>query len=83
MGFHQVLAFGMIAPITHADVPYRGYSLHVTYAVPQWRIAIVRERKDLPEPAPERQILRGWNQEEVLKRAMRRIDTLMEGRHSN
>jgi hypothetical protein len=73
----------MIIPITHADVPYRGYSLRVTYAVPQWQIAIVRELKDRPEPTPEKQVLRGWNQEEVVKRAKRRIDSLMEGRHSN
>ena len=73
----------MITPITHADIPYRGYALQITYPAPQWQITIVRERNDLPEPPVEKQILRGWNQEEIVNRAKRRIDSLMEGRHSN
>jgi hypothetical protein len=58
---HQVISFGMITPITHAGIPYRCYALQVTYAVPQWQIAIVREWNDLPEPPVEKKILKGWN----------------------
>jgi hypothetical protein len=79
----EVLAFGMVTPITHADIPYRGYALQVTYAVPQWQIAVVPGRNDLPELPGGKQILRGWNQEEIVQRAKRRIDAILEGRHAS
>jgi hypothetical protein len=37
----------------------------------------------LPEIAVEKQIVRGWDQEEVVKRAKSRIDDALATRHSN
>jgi hypothetical protein len=60
------------------NVLYRGYSLKVVYATPQWQVFIGFMLRDKPELSPERQIVRGWDQEEVLKRAKVRIDDLIE-----
>ena len=59
-------------------VEYRGYSLQVTYASPQWQVQIGAMLKDRPILPPERQIVKGWNEEETLKRAKSRIDLLIE-----
>ena len=59
-------------------VEYRGYSLQVTYASPQWQVLIGMVLKDRPALPPERQIVKGWNEEETLKRAKARIDLLIE-----
>ena len=59
-------------------VEYRGYSLQVTYASPQWQVLIGMVLKDRPTLQPGRQIVKGWNQEETLKRAKTRIDLLIE-----
>ena len=57
---------------------YRGYSLQVTYAAPQWQVLIGTAAKDRPALASERQIVRGWDEDETLKRAKMRIDLLIE-----
>jgi len=57
---------------------YRGYSLQVTYASPQWQVVIGVMLGDRPALAPEKQIVRGWDEEETLKRAKTRIDLLIE-----
>ena len=59
-------------------VEYRGYSLQVTYASPQWQVLIGMVLKDRPALPPGRQIVKGWNEEETLKRAKTRIDLLIE-----
>ena len=59
-------------------VEYRGYSLQVTYASPQWQVQIGMVLKDRPALPPGRQIVKGWNEEETLKRAKSRIDLLIE-----
>ena len=59
-------------------VEYRGYSLQVTYVSPQWQISIAMAVKDRPALPPEKQIVKGWNEEETLKRAKMRIDLLIE-----
>ena len=59
-------------------VEYRGYSLQVTFASPQWQVLIGMVVKDRPAFSPERQIVKGWNEEETLKRAKARIDLLIE-----
>jgi hypothetical protein len=69
--------------VAHSDKPretveYRGYSLQVTFASPQWQVLIGLVLKDRPPLAPERQIVKGWNEEETLKRAKSRIDLLIE-----
>jgi hypothetical protein len=59
-------------------VEYRGYSLQVTYAPPQWQVLIGAMLKDRPALSPEKQIVRGWDEDETLKRAKTRIDLLIE-----
>ena len=59
-------------------VEYRGYSLQVTYASPQWQVLIGTMLKDRPTLPPGQQIVKGWNEEETLKRAKSRIDHLIE-----
>jgi hypothetical protein len=59
-------------------VEYRGYSLQVTYASPQWQVLIGMVLTDRPALPPGRQIVKGWNEEETLKRAKARIDLLIE-----
>ncbi len=59
-------------------VEYRGYSLQVTYASLQWQVLIGIVLKDRPALPPGKQIVKGWNEEETLKRAKTRIDLLIE-----
>ena len=59
-------------------VEYRGYSLQVSYASPQWLVLIGMVVKDKPALPPGRQIVKGWNEEETVKRAKTRIDLLIE-----
>jgi len=63
---------------TRETVEYRGYSLLARYASPQWQVLIELVLKDRPALPPERQIVKGWNEEETLKRAKARIDLLIE-----
>ena len=59
-------------------VEYRGYSLQVTYVSPQWQILICMWQRDRPALPPDKQIVKGWNEEETLKRAKMRVDLLIE-----
>jgi hypothetical protein len=59
-------------------VEYRGYSLQLSHASLQWQVLIGMVLKDRPTLPPERQIVKGWNEEETLKRAKTRIDLLIE-----
>ena len=59
-------------------VEYRGYSLQVTYASPQWQVLIGMVLKDRPALPPGKQLVKGWNEEETLNRAKTRIDLLIE-----
>lgn len=59
-------------------VEYRGYSLQVTFASPQWQVLIGMVVKDRPTLPPGQQLVKGWNEEETLKRAKTRIDLLIE-----
>ena len=70
-------------PMANSDelrelVEYRGYSLQLSYASPQWRVLIGMVVKDRPTLPPGKQIVKGWNEEETLKRAKNRIDLLIE-----
>ena len=59
-------------------VEYRGYSLQASYTSPQWQVLIGMVLKDRPALPPGRQIVKGWNEEETLKRAKARIGLLIE-----
>ncbi len=69
--------------MTHSGNPretveYRGYPLQVAYVSPQWQILIGMTLKDRPTLPRDKQIVKGWNEEETLKRAKTRIDLLIE-----
>jgi hypothetical protein len=57
---------------------YRGYSLQITYATPQWQVFIDTVLGKRPTIPPDKQIARGWDEGETLKRAKTRIDLLIE-----
>lgn len=59
------------------NVSYRGYSLQVLHAPPQWQVLIASMLQDVPELSAERRIVRGWNEEDVTKRAKARVDDLI------
>jgi hypothetical protein len=59
-------------------VEYRGYSLQITYASLQWHVLIGLVLKDRPTLPSGKQIVKGWNEEETVKRAKARIDLLIE-----
>jgi hypothetical protein len=70
-------------PMVNSDnlcktVEYRGYSLRLSYASLQWQVLIDTVLKDRPMLSPGKQIVKGWNEEETLKRAKTRIDLLIE-----
>jgi hypothetical protein len=64
--------------ILREAIEYRGYSLQVTYASPQWQVLIGITVKDRPALVPGKHIVKGWNEEETLNRAKARIDLLIE-----
>jgi hypothetical protein len=69
--------------MAHPEIPreiveYRGYSLQISYVSPQWQILIGMAVNDRPALSPDKQVVKGWNEEETLKRAKTRIDLLIE-----
>ncbi len=57
---------------------YRGYSLLVTFDSPQWQVVIASLLPDRPQLADGKQIVKGWDEDETVKRAKTRIDLLIE-----
>jgi hypothetical protein len=68
----------MVSNILRETVEYRGYSLQVTYVSPQWQVLIGVVLMDRPALPLGKQLVKGWNEEETLKRAKTRIDLLIE-----
>jgi hypothetical protein len=60
------------------NIPYRGYSLQILYTPPQYQVVIAPMLSEVPELATEKRIVRGWNQDEVIKRAKNRVDDIMD-----
>ncbi len=61
-------------------IEYRNYALTVTQDLLQWRVVIFSTKSDVPEMPLEKQIVRGWEREEVLARAKIRVDDRLEFR---
>ena len=59
------------------SISYRGYSLQVLFKPPQWQVVIAPMLKEMPELASEKRIVRGWNEEDVVKRAKGRVDDMV------
>jgi hypothetical protein len=59
------------------NIPYRGYSLQLMQQHPQWHVLIASTQAGLPDPAPEKQTVRGWDREEVVNRAKMRVDDII------
>jgi hypothetical protein len=55
---------------------YRGRWLRVSRTDKQWPVEIVATPSDSDSP-----VLRGWDEEEVLRRAKLRVDDMHERRH--
>jgi hypothetical protein len=55
---------------------YRGFSLVITRLPKQWQVAIVSLHS--ANKAPEIELLKGWEELEVLHRARVRVDDLLE-----
>jgi hypothetical protein len=66
-----------------STLEYRNFSLQIAHTPPQWTCLIVATSGGLPEMAVERQTVRGWDKEEVVKRAKSRVDDMLATRHSN
>jgi hypothetical protein len=74
----------MTGPMIHLrNIDYRSYSLQIVHQPPQWQCTIVPTRADLPTLPAEREIVRGWDQDEVANRAKSRVDDLLEHRPPN
>ena len=67
-----------ISSIRRETFEYRGYSLQITYATPQWQVLIDAVLGATPAIPQDKQIVRGWDEGETLKRAKTRIDLLIE-----
>jgi hypothetical protein len=57
-------------------VEYRGQLLVIRRLTKQWEIEITTT-----PTCPDPQILKGWNEDEVLKRAKMRVDGILERRN--
>ena len=60
------------------NISYRGYSLQLMHKPPQWQVVIAPMLTERPELATEKRIVRGWNEDEVVKRAKVRVDDMMD-----
>jgi len=67
-----------ICSIRRERFEYRGYSLQITFATPQRQVLIDAVLGGRPVIPPDKQIVRGWDEGETLKRAKMRIDLLIE-----
>jgi hypothetical protein len=75
-----VLSCPMILPDSlPPNISYRGYSLQLVHKPPQWQVVIAPMLNERPALAVEKQIVRGWNEDEVVKRAKVRVDDMMDG----
>jgi hypothetical protein len=69
----------MINPETvPPGISYRGYSLQLLHRPPQWQVVIAPMLTERPELATEKRVVRGWNEEDVVKRAKVRVDDMMD-----
>ena len=74
-----MLLYSMTSASIHREMAeYRGYSLQVTHTPPQWQVVIGTMLENRPKLAPEKQIVRGWDEEETQKRVKMRIDLPIE-----
>jgi hypothetical protein len=60
------------------NISYRGYSLQLMHRPPQWQVVIAPMLAERPELSTEKRLVRGWNEDEVVKRAKVRVDDMMD-----
>ena len=63
--------------VSREKAEYRGFGLQVSFSSPQWQIQITAPSGKPPLPA-EKEIVRGWDEEETTNRARVRIDLMIE-----
>ena len=66
-----------IPPVSREKAEYRGFGLQVSFSPPQWQIQITAPSGKPPLPA-EKEMVRGWDEEETTNRARVRIDQMVE-----
>lgn len=60
------------------NVDYRSYSLQIVYRPPQWECTIIPTSASLPPFEVGKETVRGWDQEEVLRRAKSRVNERLD-----
>jgi hypothetical protein len=60
------------------SIAYRGYSLQIIHKPPQYQVVIAPMLKELVELSAEKRVVRGWNEEEIVKRAKLRVDEVID-----
>lgn len=66
-----------ILPISREKAEYRGFGLQARFIRPQWQVQITAPSGKPPLPA-EKETVRGWDEEETMKRAKMRVDLMIE-----
>lgn len=64
-------------PISREKAEYRGFGLQVSFIPPQWQVQITAPSGKPPLPV-EKDIVRGWDEEETMNRAKMRVDVMIE-----
>lgn len=66
-----------ILPISREKAEYRGFGLQARFTQPQWQVQITAPSGKPPLPS-EKEIVRGWDEQETMNRAKMRIDLMIE-----
>jgi hypothetical protein len=79
---------GMVSAMTRPaiqirNLEYRSYLLQIEKGQTQWQVEVTPRRKDLPVLPREKQVVRGWDEDEVIRRAKGRVDAVLEDRRAN
>jgi hypothetical protein len=81
--FHHQQQAMSVSRMNVRSIEYRGYSMQLVHNPPQLQVEITPVSPGLPELPVEKQTVKGWNQDEVVKRAKARIDDFLVGRHTS
>ena len=65
-------------PTLRPGIAYRGYSLQILHKPPQYQVVIAPMLMATPELSVEKRVVKGWNEDEVVKRAKLRVDDVTD-----
>lgn len=66
-----------ILPICREKAEYRGFALQARFTQPQWQVQITAP-SGKPSLPVEKEIVRGWDEDETMNRAKMRVDLMIE-----